>query len=90
MLADRSLAQLSPWRLHPAAGGNECRELQPDIRLSSGSLMEESGKGGFRGLEVSRIPQGDLQIQLPWAHGSSQRLVHQSKNMYELDLGPFS
>jgi hypothetical protein len=31
---DRSLASSSPERLHPAPGGNRCRDPQPSIRRS--------------------------------------------------------
>ena len=85
MLADRSLAQLSPERLHTAADGNRCRDPHLNIRQSSGSLVEE-WEEGLRELERSRAPQ-DLQSQLIWAHGGSQRLKHQPKGMHGLDLG---
>jgi hypothetical protein len=55
MLADRSLAQLSSEKLHPAADGNRCRDTQPNTRQSMGSLVEESGEG-LRELEGSRTP----------------------------------
>jgi hypothetical protein len=46
MLADRSLAQLSFERLHPAVDGNRCRDPQPNIRQSSReSCVEEGGIG---------------------------------------------
>ena len=32
-------------------------------------------------LEVSRTPQEDVQSQINWAHGGSQRLDHQPKSM---------
>jgi hypothetical protein len=41
MLADRKLAQLSPEKLHPTANGNRCRDTQPIIRQSLGSVVEE-------------------------------------------------
>ena len=37
---------------------------------------------------VSGIPQEDLENQLTWAHGGSQRLNHKPKSMQRLDLGP--
>jgi hypothetical protein len=36
--------------------------------------------------EKSRIPEEDLQNQLIWAHGGSQRLNHQPRSMPGLDL----
>jgi len=45
MLADRSLAQLSSERLHLSVDRNKCRDLQPNIRQNSGSLVEELGVG---------------------------------------------
>jgi hypothetical protein len=44
MLADRSLAELSPEKLHPAADGNRCRDPEPNIRWSLERLVEELGK----------------------------------------------
>jgi hypothetical protein len=52
-----------------------------------GSLVEERGIG-LRELEGSRTSQGNLQSQLAWAHGGSQRLKHQPKNTEGLDPGP--
>jgi hypothetical protein len=63
---------VSPERLHPAVDGNRCRDSQPNIRQSSGSLVKE-WRIGLREPEGSRTPQ-DLQNQLPWAHGGSQRV----------------
>ena len=40
MLVDRSLAQLSSEKLHPAADGKRCRDQQKNIRQSPGNLME--------------------------------------------------
>lgn len=37
---------------------------------------------------VSGIPQEDLENQLTWAHGGSQRLNHQPENMQGLGLYP--
>jgi hypothetical protein len=65
MLVDRSLAE----RLHPSADGNRCRDLQLNIRQSSGSLVEESGEG-LREPERSRASHTDLQNQLIWAPGA--------------------
>ena len=36
---------MSPERLHPAADGNRCRDTQPNIRQSSGNLVEDLGRG---------------------------------------------
>ena len=41
----------------------------------------------WSGPEGSRTAQEDLQSQLTWAHGGSQRLNHESKSMQGLDLG---
>jgi hypothetical protein len=41
MLADRNLAKLSSERLHPEADGSKYKDPQPNIRWSSGSLVEE-------------------------------------------------
>jgi hypothetical protein len=90
MVTDKSLAQLSSERLHPAVGGNKCRDPQPNIRQRA--QREEwqgwSGGKGMREPERSRTPQENLQNQLTWAHGGSQRLSHQPKSMHGLDLGP--
>ena len=40
-------------------------------------------------LEGSRTPQEDLQSQLTWTHGGSQRLNHQPKNMRGVDSHTF-
>lgn len=39
----RNLAYMSPERLHPAMDGNICKGIQPDMRLSSESLMKVGG-----------------------------------------------
>jgi hypothetical protein len=44
MLADRRLAYLASERLDPAADGNRCRDLQPNIRQSLGNLVGKSGE----------------------------------------------
>lgn len=31
---------MSPARLHPAVDGNRCKDIEPNIRMSSESLME--------------------------------------------------
>jgi hypothetical protein len=41
MLADRNLAQLSSERFHPADDENRYRYPEPNIRQSSGGLVEE-------------------------------------------------
>jgi hypothetical protein len=38
----------------------------------------------LRELEGSRTPQEDLESQLTWAHGGSERLNHQPKSMQAL------
>ena len=58
-----------------------------NIRQSSGSLVEEWGLE-LSNPEVERMPQEDLQSQLTWVHGDSQRLNHQPNTMQALDLGP--
>ena len=62
MHADRNLAQLSPERLHPAVDGGRCRDPQPNIRQSPGSLVEELGIEVIKS-EVLRAPQEDPQSQ---------------------------
>lgn len=45
------------------------------------------------GIEPARgvkTPQEDLQSQLTWVHGGSQKLNHQSKSMQGPDLGPYT
>lgn len=54
---------------------------------SSGNPVEE-GEEGLKEAERSRMPQGNLQIQLSWAHRSSQGLNRQPESMYGMDLGP--
>ena len=46
MLADRSLAQLSPERLHPSTDRNRCRDPQPNISQSSGESCDRTGDRG--------------------------------------------
>jgi hypothetical protein len=41
MLADREIAYLSSMRFHSAADGGRCRDPQPNIWQSLGSLVEE-------------------------------------------------
>jgi hypothetical protein len=65
VLAERSLAWLSSERLYPAADGNRCRGLQPNIGRSLGILMEEFVEG-LRALEGKGTPQEDQQSQLTW------------------------
>jgi hypothetical protein len=43
----------------------------------------------LRDLDRPRAPQDDLQSQLTWTVGASQRLKHQSKNIQKLDLAPY-
>jgi hypothetical protein len=83
MLANRSLAYLSPERVQPEADGNRCRvaEHQVELRGSCGKVGERIDQ--VRG---ARTPQEDLQSQLTWARGGSQRLNHQPKNTQGLDL----
>ena len=83
---DRNLAYLSSERLYRAANGKRCRDPQPNIRWSSGSLSEELGKG-LRDRKM-RTPQEDKQSQLTWTLGGLQRLNHQPKSRHGLDLGP--
>jgi hypothetical protein len=89
MFTDRGLAYLSLERLYPAANGNRCRNPQPNIRVSSGILVEGL-ETGLQVLEVSRTPHEDLKSQLTWAHKGSQRLKHQPKSMQELNLDPYT
>ena len=77
VLADRSLAWLSSERLHPAADGNRCRDPQPHIRWSLGSLIEELGEG-LKDQKGTGIPQEDQERQDTWTHGGFQRLHHQT------------
>ena len=60
MLADRNLAQLSSEGLHLEANGKRGQGSHPNIRWSSGSLMEEWGEG-FRDPNRTRTgtPQED-------------------------------
>lgn len=44
MVEDRSLVRLSSERFHPATDKSTCRDLQPNIRQSSGELVEDSEK----------------------------------------------
>jgi hypothetical protein len=63
-------------------------EATPNIRWSSGSLMEELGEG-LRDLKRTGTPQEDQQSQLSWTFGGSQRLNHDKpKNEHKLDLCP--
>lgn len=45
---------MSSERFHPATGGNNCRDPQPNIRESLGSPMED-GKEGLKEPEELRI-----------------------------------
>ena len=47
--------------------------------------MEEGGEG-LKEPEVSRTLQENLQNQLIWVHGASQRLNHQAESMHGTDL----
>jgi hypothetical protein len=50
---------------------------------------ESCGRVGDRSNpEGARTPQEDLQSQLTWTHEGSQRLSHQPRSMYGLDLCP--
>lgn len=55
-------------------------------RRSIGSVVED-WKMELSELECSRVPQEDLQSQIIWVHGASQKLNHQPKRIQELDLG---
>lgn len=83
MATDRNLAQLSPERPHPAADGGRCRDPQPNIRLSLGSLAEELG------IKVSKS-EGSKRLledcQQSWDRGDSQSMGHQQENMEEMGL----
>jgi hypothetical protein len=67
MLADKSLAWLSFKKLHPAADSDGCRDPQPNIGWSLGTLIEGLGKG-------FRAPEGDRNFtgrsQLTWTFGA--------------------
>lgn len=60
MLAEGNLAYLSSERLHPAVDKGRCRDLQQNIRWSSGSLVEECEKELSKS-DWPRTPQEDLQ-----------------------------
>jgi hypothetical protein len=45
MLLAKSLEKLSTEKLHLAPDWNRCREPQPNIRKSSGGVMEDFGEG---------------------------------------------
>ena len=56
MLADRSLANLSSKRYHPAADSDRCRDPQPNIR-QSGSGNRGGRTVGARGVkDTTRRP----------------------------------
>lgn len=60
MLTDRSLAQLSPERLHPATHGNKCRDPTQALGEAWGNSMEE-GDGGLKEPERSRTLEENIQ-----------------------------
>lgn len=47
----------------------------------------EEWEEGLREAEGSSTPEEDLQSQLTWNYGGSQKLNHQPKSMHGLDLG---
>ena len=63
-----------PTAKHQAKLGESCRRVQ----------------GRTERPEGSRIPQEDLQSQLTWAHGGSQKLNHQPESIQGLHLGPLT
>jgi hypothetical protein len=59
--------------------------MQKPTAKHQGELEEESGiEVGLQ--ETSRTPQENLQSQLVWDHGGSQRLSYQPKRMQGLHL----
>jgi hypothetical protein len=75
---------MSSERLDPADDGNRCKDPQT-LGRALGVLWREK-----RRIEVANgvTPHEDIQSQLTWAGGSSQRLNHQPKSVQGLDLGP--
>jgi hypothetical protein len=67
MLADRSLAKLSPERLHRAADGNRCRDSQSNIRQKLVSLRRVGNRieraGGVK--DTTRRPTESTKLG-PW------------------------
>jgi hypothetical protein len=87
--ADRNLGQLAPERIHLATSGSRCRDPPGNNMWSSRTLVEESG------IELSKpeesiTTQEELQSQVTWAPGGSQRQNHKSGSMQGLDLGPYT
>ena len=60
-----NLAQLCPERFHPATDGNRCRDPQPNIKQTSGSLVEEWGIQMSK-LEGAKDTQGPTESLSPW------------------------
>jgi hypothetical protein len=69
------------WVAPLAANGKRCRDPQPNIRWSSGSLVEELGEG-LRDPMRTLTPQESQQSQLPWTLEGSQRL-----NQHRVSMG---
>jgi hypothetical protein len=56
--------------LHPADNGKACRDSRPNVRWSSGSLVEELGEGS-KDSKKTEIALEDQQSQLIWTFGVS-------------------
>lgn len=67
------LAQLSSVRLHPAIDGKRCRDPQSNLRRALGNPVEEEEEALWEA-EGPRAPWENIQSQLTWPHGFSQRL----------------
>lgn len=52
---------MSPEKLHLAVDGTRCKDPQPNIRLSSGSLVEGLG-AGLNKPEGSNTPQKTYRV----------------------------
>jgi hypothetical protein len=57
--------------IREASDGHRCRDPQPNLKSSLGNPVED-GKEGLEP-EGSRTPQVNLQNQLIWAHGDSEK-----------------
>jgi hypothetical protein len=66
MLTGRSLAYLSS---ESSTNVKRCRHPQPNIRQSSGNLVEELGEG-IKDLKGILMRQEDQQIQRTWSLGA--------------------
>jgi len=66
------------WEFYLADNGNRCRDPQPNIRRSLGSLVKEL-REGLRVLKKTGTLQEDQQTQLTWTLGVSHRLSYQQK-----------